>query len=104
LNAYSGNPTCVGKISGVSVSESGGVYASIKNGNSVNLTDVQFCNLNDTSSSYSGTACKGLLSLLMSGAAMDNTATLWFREAKFTSCTANWSNIKDFGFYHFKLN
>ena len=103
MNAYS-NPTCAGKISGVSISGSGAVYASIKSGSAVNLTDVVFCRLDTTEGEYSSESCKGVLSLLMAGSAMDKTATMWFRSESFDGCTLNWATLKNSGFYHFKLN
>ena len=104
VNAYSANPTCAGKISGVSISTSGGVYASIKSGTTTNLLDVQFCELNSTEGDYSGESCKGILSLLMAGEAMDKTAILWFKAESFASCSQSWKSLKDFGLYYFKVN
>ena len=97
------NPTCVGKVSGVSVSASGGIYGSIAGGSNVRLTDVVFCSLNSTEGSYSGEACKGLLSVLLAGSAMNKNATLWFKTDKFSGCTQSWMSLSDMGFYHMRL-
>jgi len=101
-NSYSAQ-TCSGKISGVSIASAGSVYATVKSSTS-NLTDVVFCELNATGGSYSGKSCNGILSLLLSGEAMNKTATLWFEDSKFSNCTQSWKGLSEFGFYHFKIN
>jgi len=98
-----GNPTCSGKISGVSLSGSGGVYATIK-GSSTNLVDVLFCQIGSTTGSFSGQSCNALLSMLMAGEATGSSATLWFNTGYFESCNLSWTSLKDDSFYHIKIN
>ncbi|WP_196161170.1 hypothetical protein [Reinekea sp. G2M2-21] len=97
------NPTCTGFVSNVSLSTGGGVYATIRNGD-VSLKDVTICGLNSTSGAFSAEACIGLYSMLLSAVAMSEDVTLWFYQDKFSSCSLNWANLADFGFYHFRLN
>lgn len=98
------NPTCHGKVSGVSISASGSVYASVSNGGSTKFTDVVFCNLNKTVGNYNGESCKGLLSLLLSGSAMQKNATLWFHSASFNHCSQSWMELDKIGFYHIRID
>ncbi len=104
-NAYAAE-TCTGDISHISISQAGSLIASIRNSSdsSVRLTDVVFCNLGSSSGNFAGESCKGMMSLLLAGDAMDKTATLYFNDAPFNSCTESWKNLSDIGFYHFKLN
>ena len=101
-NAFS-SQTCSGKISAISISGSGGVYATITS-STANLSDVVFCGLNSTEGNYSGESCKGLLSLLLSGSALGKSATLWFEDSKFVNCSQSWNSLSNFGFYRFKIN
>jgi hypothetical protein len=98
------NPTCQGKVSGISISASGDVYASVSNGGSTKFMDVVFCNLNKTVGNYHGESCKGLLSLLLSGSAMQKNATLWFQSASFNHCTQSWMVLDKIGFYHLRID
>ena len=98
------NPTCSGTVSGVSMSGGGSVYATVRNGGGTNLTDVVFCNINSTSGNFSGEACKGVLSLLISSAAMQKNVTLWFKDAQFDDCTQSWKNLNGIGLYHLRVN
>ncbi len=98
------NPTCSGKVSGISLSNSGGVYATIKDGNSVNLADVVFCGITATAGVFAGETCKALYSMLLTAEAMDKTVTLWFQAANFESCSQSWKGLAPFGFYHIRMN
>jgi len=99
-----GNPSCSGSVSGVSISSVGKVLASVNSGTAIKLNDVVFCNINATEGDYSGEGCKGVLSLLLSASATQKSATLWFREASFTSCEQSWTDLKDSGLYHIRIN
>lgn len=105
-SAYANN-TCTGKVTGVSVSQSGNVLATIRNTSlSTNLADVVMCNVNPSTdnTAFSGEACKGLMSLLLSASAMQKNTILWFQAASFTSCTQSWMNLRNMGFYHFRID
>lgn len=97
------NPTCSGRISGVSISNSGAILATVRNGAGTNLADVIFCSLSSSSSNFGAEACKGVLSLLLSASAMQKNTTLWFQSASFTSCTQSWMDLQSIGFYHFRV-
>jgi hypothetical protein len=104
LSVYAGNPSCTGIVSGVGMSATGSVYASVKGGTATKFTDVVFCSLHEAEGGYSGEACKGVLSLLLSASAMKKSATLWFREASFDKCTNSWMALDSIGLYHLRIN
>jgi hypothetical protein len=94
--------TCTGEVSGVSVSASGMVVATIKS-SEINLSDIGFCNLEKQDGGYSPESCKGVLSLLTAGQAMKSTATIWVGDDSFT-CFSSWKDLSNHSFYHIKLN
>ena len=97
------NPTCIGEISRVSLSYSGGVHGTVKSESGVNLRDVIFCNVNSNSGRFSGNSCEALMSILLSASAMNQTITLWFYEDEFTSCDQSWASLANMGFYHMRV-
>lgn len=97
------NPTCIGEISRVSLSYSGGVHGTVKSDSGVNLRDVMFCNANSSSGRFTGDSCDALLSILLSASAMNQTITLWFYQDEFTSCDQSWASLANMGFYHMRV-
>jgi len=99
----SANPTCTGYVSSVSLTSTGGVIATVK-GSEVNLADVVLCSSSATTGAFAGHVCDSVYSMLLSAVAMSEDVTLWFYQEKFSSCSLNWANLGDYGFYHFRLN
>lgn len=101
--AATSSTTCTGSVTGVSISGSGGVYATITNtSKGVNLKDVVFCSIKskDSYSEYSPESCMGVFSLLIAAQAAGKSISFWVREDNYI-CSGSWKDLA--GHYHFKM-
>jgi len=99
------NTSCVGKVSGVSVSRHSDVYVSIiGNGNGVNILDSKICSLKTVINGFDAEACQATLSLLMKAASMKQSAQIWFTSDEQGICNGSWMDLTLSGFYHIKIH
>jgi hypothetical protein len=101
--AATSSTTCTGNVSGVSMTGSGGVIATITDTSmGVNLKDVVFCSINskDSYSEFSPESCKSVFSLLIAAQMAGKSISFWVREDNYI-CSGSWKDLA--GHYHFKM-